>query len=234
MNELINVRIITKNGINYVSSRVIAEELGKEHKILLRDCRQNLLEGVEFVPSTYKTAQNKEATEYLLTKDGFVLLMMNYQGYNDFKRAYINRFNEMEEMLKNNTLSLPKTYKEALKELLEQVEKNEKLELENKEMKPKAEFYDTVAESKDAIPMNEVAKVLNYKGYGRNRLFEFLRNNNVLMSNNLPYQTYIDKGYFRVIEQKFSKPNGDVTIYIKTLVYQKGIDFIKRLLDSKG
>lgn len=242
MNELINVRIITKNGINYVSSRVIAGELNKRHYHVLRDI-DNIIKDASpdlgtpqyFVESTYIHEQNnQEYREYLLTKDGFTLYMFNIQGHNNFKIAYINKFNEMEQALNNNALSLPKTYKEALKELLVQVEKNEQLELENKEMKPKAEFYDTVAESKDAIPMNEVAKVLNYKGYGRNRLFEFLRNNNVLMSNNLPYQTYIDKGYFRVIEQKFSKPNGDVTIYIKTLVYQKGIDFIKRLLDSKG
>lgn len=242
MNELINVRIITKNGINYVSSRIISEDLNKRHDHILRDI-DNIIKKASpdlgipqyFLESTYIHQQNnQEYREYLLTKDGFTLYMFNIQGHNDFKIAYINKFNEMEQALNNNALSLPKTYKEALKELLVQVEKNEQLELENKEMKPKAEFYDTVAESKDAIPMNEVAKVLNYKGYGRNRLFEFLRTNNILMSNNLPYQTYIDKGYFRVIEQKFNKPNGDVTIYIKTLVYQKGIDFIKRLLDSKG
>ncbi len=38
--------------------------------------------------------------EYLLPKDSFILLLMNYQGYNDFKRAYIKRFNEMENALK--------------------------------------------------------------------------------------------------------------------------------------
>lgn len=44
------------------------------------------------------------------------------------------------------------------------------------EMKPKADFFDAVADSKTAISMNEVAKVLAIKGYGRNNLFEFLRN----------------------------------------------------------
>ena len=32
MNELIKVEIETKDGVNFVSSRVIACELGKEHK----------------------------------------------------------------------------------------------------------------------------------------------------------------------------------------------------------
>ena len=101
------------------------------------------------------------------------------------------------------------------------------------EMKPKAEFFDQVASSKTAIQMAEVAKVLNYPGYGRNRLFEFLRNKKVLMANNIPYQKYVDCGYFRVIEQKYTKPNGDTAINIKTLVYQKGINFIKKILDKE-
>ncbi|MFQ7194617.1 phage antirepressor KilAC domain-containing protein [Thomasclavelia spiroformis] len=101
------------------------------------------------------------------------------------------------------------------------------------EMKPKAEFFDAVASSKNAIQMAEVAKVLNYPGYGRNRLFEFLRNKKVLMANNIPYQKYVDCGYFRVIEQKYTKPNGDTAINIKTLVYQKGINFIKKILDKE-
>lgn len=96
------------------------------------------------------------------------------------------------------------------------------------EMKPKAEFFDQVASSKTAIQMSEVAKVLNYPNFGRNRLFEFLRNKKVLMANNIPYQKYVDCGYFRVIEQKYTKPNGDTAINIKTLVYQKGINFIKK------
>lgn len=101
------------------------------------------------------------------------------------------------------------------------------------EMKPKAEFFDQVASSKTAIQMSEVAKVLNYPGYGRNRLFEFLRNKKVLMANNIPYQKYVDCGYFRVIEQKYTKPSGDTAINIKTLVYQRGINFIKKLLDKE-
>ena len=101
------------------------------------------------------------------------------------------------------------------------------------EMKPKAEFFDQVASSKTAIQMSEVAKVLNYPNFGRNRLFEFLRNKKVLMANNIPYQKYVDCGYFRVIEQKYTKPNGDTAINIKTLVYQKGINFIKKILDKE-
>lgn len=101
------------------------------------------------------------------------------------------------------------------------------------EMKPKAEFFDTVADSKTAISMNEVAKVLNIKGYGRNNLFEFLRENKVLDRWNVPYQRYVDNGWFRVIEQHYQK-NGEPIVTTKTLVYQKGVDGIRKLVNANN
>ena len=101
------------------------------------------------------------------------------------------------------------------------------------EMKPKADFFDAVADSKTAISMNEVAKVLNIKGYGRNNLFEFLRENKVLDRWNVPYQKYVDNGWFRVIEQHYQK-NGEPIVTTKTLVYQKGVDSIRRMIGVKA
>lgn len=94
-------------------------------------------------------------------------------------------------------------------------------------MKPKAEFFDAVANSKTAVSMNDVAKVLGIKGYGRNNLFEFLRSIKILDSYNRPYQKYVDCGWFRVIEQRYTK-NGEGIVTFKTLVYQRGIDAIRR------
>ena len=99
------------------------------------------------------------------------------------------------------------------------------------EMKPKAEFFDAVADSKTAISMNEVAKVLNIKGYGRKNLFEFLRENKVLDRWNVPYQRYVDNGWFRVIEQHYQK-NGEPIVTTKTLVYQKGVDGIRKMIEK--
>ena len=98
------------------------------------------------------------------------------------------------------------------------------------EMKPKAEFFDAVADSKTAISMNEVAKVLNIKGYGRNKLFEYLRDNKVLDRWNVPYQKYVDNGWFRVIEHHYQK-NGEPIVTTKTLVYQKGVDGIRKMIE---
>ena len=101
------------------------------------------------------------------------------------------------------------------------------------EMKPKAEFFDAVADSKTAVPMNEVAKTLNIPGYGRNRLFEFLRDEAILDRNNIPYQRYVDNGWFRVVEQSYMK-NGERCINFKTLVYQRGVDGIRKRILKVG
>jgi len=111
-------------------------------------------------------------------------------------------------------------------------------QLEEKEkqiqlMTPKAEFFDAVANSKTAIPMAHVAKVLGIRGLGRNNLFQLLREKKVLMKDNTPYQEFVDRGYFRTIEQKYQKPDGETCISIKSLVYQRGLDFIRRIVQDK-
>lgn len=52
------------------------------------------------------------------------------------------------------------------------------------------------------------------------------------MKDNVPYQKYIDNGCFRMIEQKYQMPDGETRISIKTLVYQKGVDYIRKILEA--
>lgn len=135
------------------------------------------------------------------------------------------------QIRKTGSYSLvPQSYAEALRAYADEVERREKLESENIKMLPKAEFFDAVASSKDAIDLGAAAKVLDI-GIGRNKLFELLRNKQILMQNNQPYQKFIDSGYFRVIEQKYVA-GSETKISIKTLVYQKGLDFIRKLVKT--
>ena len=57
--------------------------------------------GSVIIPNEYKDSTGRKLKEYLLTKDGFTLYMFNIQGHNDFKMAYINKFNEMENNSNN-------------------------------------------------------------------------------------------------------------------------------------
>ncbi len=97
--EIIPVIIKNSNGELFVSSRDIAAGISKEHYDIIKKIRSVLNDG-EFSAVEYIDAKGEKRPEYLLPKDSFILLLMNYQGYNDFKRAYIKRFNEMENALK--------------------------------------------------------------------------------------------------------------------------------------
>ena len=180
---------------------------------------------------------NREQTDYIITTDMAKELCMvenNEQG-----RKYRKYFIECEKKLKQ--LQTPSYMiddpieraiawieEQKQKKLLQQQNQEQQLLLE--EQQPKVEFYDDVAGSKDAVAMKEVAKVLGIKGMGRNKLFKFLRDKKILARNNMPYQEYVDRGYFRVIEQRYNTNNGDIKITFTTLVYNKGIEYIRKLL----
>ena len=89
---------------------------------------------------------------------------------------------------------------------LKSIEKIEKLQLENKqqaqqliEQAPKVEFYNDVTGSETTAEIGTVAKILGFKNVGRNILFDILRKQGILKADNIPYQRYVDNGYFRVI-----------------------------------
>lgn len=98
------------------------------------------------------------------------------------------------------------------------------------ELKPKADFYDTVASSDSLLSMADVAKVLD-KGIGRNRLFKLLRSRGILQGNNVPYQRFVDAGYFKVVENSFMAGDNAVVSTV-TYVKQKGVDYIRKLLEE--
>lgn len=179
------------------------------------------VEGTDFYSNVSKTL-GRPSTDYLLSIDmakQICMLQRTEKGkqcrqyFIDLEKAW----NTPEQILSR-----------ALK-IADVTIKN--LKIENDILKPKAAFFDAVADSKTAVSMNEVAKVLNIRGMGRNNLFEFLRKNKILDNYNKPYQKYIDCGWFRLIEQHYSK-NGEEQISFKTLVYQKGISAIKRLAEK--
>jgi phage antirepressor YoqD-like protein/predicted DNA-binding transcriptional regulator AlpA len=95
---------------------------------------------------------------------------------------------------------------------------------------PKAAFFDQVADSKDAIQMRDVAAILNIPDWGRNKIFALLRQMKILDDRNIPYRSYQDKGYFRVIEQEYTDAEGETHINLKTLVYQPGVEFVRKII----
>jgi len=121
---------------------------------------------------------------------------------------------------------LPQTYLEALEALVVSEQEKVFLQERTKELEPKAQAYDTMLSGDNAQTMAEVAKFL---GTGRNRLFDILREQRVLLPNTLPYQEYLDRGYFKVRQVPVKRSQG-VMNKTQTLVTAKGVDFIHKLL----
>ena len=100
------------------------------------------------------------------------------------------------------------------------------------QMTPKAEFYDTLMDTKNAIPMGEAAKRLDMN-IGRNNLFAILRKHGVLDAHNIPYQSMIDRRYFRVITKTCSTYY-DTRSYSVTMVLPAGLEYIRNILIKEG
>ena len=106
----------------------------------------------------------------------------------------------------------------------------EELRLENAELRPKAEFYDRVAGTHDSFSLGETAKMFGLPGLGRNNLIRFLREEGILMADNVAKQRYIDRGYFHVVQSDYYAPDGTPRVKAVTRVYEKGVKLIDRLL----
>lgn len=97
----------TEDGELVVSSRRVAEDFGKRHA----DVIEKIVELIKtensvmsmFIGSSYKAGTGKSYKEYLLTRDGFSLLVMGFTGAKalEWKLKYIEAFNKMEQAIKN-------------------------------------------------------------------------------------------------------------------------------------
>ena len=94
-----------------LDSREVAEMVGKEHNKLLRDIRsyieqlnQSNIGHVDFFQEyTYKGGNGQDRPCYLITKKGCEFIAHKLTGIKgtEFTAKYINRFHEMEEVVRN-------------------------------------------------------------------------------------------------------------------------------------
>lgn len=93
-------------------------------------------------------------------------------------------------------------------------------------------MQEIVFRSSDNQALTTSAIVAEKFGKEHKHVLEAIRS--ILNGGNVPYQRYIDCGYFRTIEQKYTVPSGETRINIKTLVYQRGLDYIRKMLKRLG
>ncbi len=145
-----SIQLINKDGVAVVSSRVVAQDFGKEHRNVTRDIEELIsnMGGAQnradlFIESQYLHPQNIQwYKEYLLTRDGFSLLVMGFTGKEalQWKLQYIEAFNRMEEQIKQQNNPYAHLSKEfqaiimhdekimKLERRVEQMEENTKLD----------------------------------------------------------------------------------------------------------
>lgn len=108
MSDLINIS--NHDGILTVSSRQVAEDFEKRHCDTLEviDRLISQMNSTEksvqyFIPTEYRDVSGKANKEYLLTRDGFSLLVMGFTGQKalEWKLKYIEAFNKMEDHIRN-------------------------------------------------------------------------------------------------------------------------------------
>ncbi|AWH82213.1 phage regulatory protein [Clostridioides difficile] len=256
MNDL---TIIKQNNQFLVESREVAELIEKKHDNLLRDIRgykkiledsSNLRSQDFFIESTYINTQNKIQPCYLLTKKGCDMVANKMTGEKGiiFTAIYVTKFEEMERELKEQQPKLPTTYKEALQQLLIEVEEKEQLQLENQEkdkviqlQQPKVLFADAVSASNNSILVGELAKLIKQNGVdiGQNRLFAWMRENGYLIKRkgedyNIPTQKSMNLGIMEVKKRVINNPDGSTKVTRTVKITGKGqVYFVNKFKSSK-
>ena len=100
------------------------------------------------------------------------------------------------------------------------------LQVEVEDLKPKAIIYDQFIDNNSLMSWGDVAKVI---GIGRNTLTKFMRDNNIIDKNNIPYQQYMKRDLFEVK----LKPNEHIEKnHSITLVTAKGLEFINGIIED--
>ena len=122
---------------------------------------------------------------------------------------------------------LPSNYKEALLQLVAQVEENERLQLENQEMKPKAEYFNALVDRNLLTNFRDTAKELKLK---QNEFIDYLLNCGYIYRDQRhklkPYSKYVDDGLFELKE--FTSRYSDHTD-LQTMVTPKGRETFRLL-----
>lgn len=257
MNELIKIEM-NENQEIIVSGRELHKGLGVESRYndwFKRMLKYGFEENLDYIAITQKkvTTQGNETTyiDHVIKLDmakEICMLQRNDKG-KKFRKYFIEcekRLKEQQlpqltrkeelqlQLFSEDSLEVVNAHKELVKIEVEEATKPLLGKIE--EDKPKVDFAETISKTSDSISIGDFAKLIKDEGIklGRNKLFEWLRDNKYLMKDNKPYQKYIDNGYFEIIEYSYNTPYGS-KFGIKTLITGIGqIKIIEKLRNKNN
>ena len=140
--------------------------------------------------------------------------------------AYLTPEKVEEVLLNPDTIILLAT------RLKNEQEERMRLEAQIEADAPKVELAEQCLMAKNSISLNEFCKVLyreNDLEIGSHRLFRFLREHKVLQANNLPYQCYMERGWFDNTQEQDCVGSNIIT-YPTARITPKGQMGVLRLL----
>lgn len=138
-----------------------------------------------------------------------------------FKTWVVNEV--LPQIRKTGSYQKPKSLEEMSLEVITGLSariQEQKLVIED--MTPKAEFYDALTNSERCTKVGDTAKILNLTE-GQNLFFKRLRADGVLMESNMPYQSQLDQGHFKVVHRKVRDK-----FFPQTLVTGKGMIWLQK------
>lgn len=221
MDELIKISHNT-NGISVVSARDLYKKLGFDLSQWSRWYKKNIIDNAFAIENEDWTlldimSNGAKTIDFAITLDfAKRISMMARTSKGEEIRAY---FIECEKKI-NNSIIVPKTLSEALLLAYEQQKTIEKLTL-------RSLYFEKMINTDGLVSMGEVAKLLNIPFLGRTKLYEKLREGEIIMKNStIPYQYFVNKGYFELKEEIIELKKGVRRVNVSTYVTQKGLAFI--------
>lgn len=224
------MNIVLKDQQQTMTSLEISEATGKEHGHVKRDISKMLTTIYDILGDKdassfgyiYMDSQNRSQTAYRLPYDETICLLTGYDAKS--RMAVIKRWQELEGA-KPKALDLndPQALRAALLGYTEKV-----LQLETKVAAdaPKVAFAEVIRAMDGVCHIGEFCKTMRI---GRNRMFKRMKEDKILMASRMPYQKYIDKGYFSVIEQTpYTNSKGETHTTFTTMVTGAGQVFLAR------
>ena len=236
LDALAHLEFILEDKEYWMTSLQLAEISGRQHKHVKRDIKHDIIEKVRHTKNLIHETDGSKFGH--MSKEQILSDLDNYEVRISTTKDGYDRDMEIYLLNRHASLICLSRYNFVIQSRVNSLFL-ELYDKENNSLVNKAEKYDKIINGKGTLSVGAVAKTLNIKDkngqlIGRNKLFEILRSNKVLQSNNsnwnIPYQFFINSGYFRTL---LSKTINGVTV-TTTRITPKGFEFIESLCDILG
>lgn len=106
------------------------------------------------------------------------------------------------------------------------------LERNEQETKEARTYVKRALDSNVLKDLYDVPAILTIPGIGITEVLKVLRDNSVIDESNMPYQEYVDKGWFRVDTHSYVDKTAGTVIHKRVFCYKVAINQIRKMLDK--